>query len=730
MEAEHTTNAMPPKDGLNEQQQAAVEATEGRVRVVAGAGTGKTRVVAHRYAHLVNHLGIDPANILCMTFTNKAAQEMKLRIGQLVDRGNVNDFVCTIHGFCVKFLRHEIFRIGYPATFSIMDETDCADMAKQAFDELHVERKQKTVRQFLDQLGRYKFAHREDYIEQYLLAGGSTQPHQVDVTVRYLQLQLKYFSLDFDDLEYFTIYILHHFKEARDYWLGQLDYIIVDEVQDCSRDDWEIIDLLATGQGNLCIVGDPDQSIYEWRGAVPDKLVNFACDTDVILSRNYRSTPQILDVANQIIANNRLRVPKNLCSHRPAGAKPVHYHAIDLNDEARYIVGEIKALTASGTAPYALSDCAVLYRASYLSRPIEQMLIREHINYSMWGGVRFFERREIKDCIAYLHFVAYLDDFSLLRIINVPSRRFGKRSVERLRQLQAQQQLTSLWQTLASNADDPKFKQSRIAQFVKMVTDCRAKREDLKVSDLMELLLNSSGLKDALRADEDEERLENVNELIGSMRDYEKDNEFDPDQTVVNYLRHVALLTNADYRREGPSVKLMTIHQAKGLEFACVWVCGLTEGVFPSHRTIRERKQNGEEEERRLMYVAVTRAKDRLYLTESEGYNAVTQATRYPSRYFCEVKPEALELQGRMEPELLRMTQLIASELNDELGYDGNVAIAPEPDFKAGDLVRHKVFGSGVVLAHIAEHNSYRVRFGDRERSIVSGFLEKDDDQE
>ena len=722
--ATHNNTTPPALSDLNEQQRDAAQATEGRVRVVAGAGSGKTRVIAHRYAYLVNELGIDPANILCMTFTNKAAQEMKLRIASLVDRGNVNDFVCTIHGFCVKFLRHEIFRLGYPATFSIIDEADSTALAKQAFDELHIERKQKTVRQFLDKLSKYKFSHREQYIENYLLPGQHVQPQQVDVLIRHLQLQLKYFSLDFDDLEYFTIYILHHFKEARDYWLGQLDYLQVDEVQDCSRDDWEIIDLLAKGQGNLCIVGDPDQAIYEWRGAVPDKLVNFRADTDVILSQNYRSTPQILTVANQIIAHNRMRVPKDLFSHRPDGPVPVHYHARDIDDEARYIVETIKAMTVPGSA-YTLSDCAMLYRASYLSRPIEQALLREHINYSMWGGVRFFERREIKDALAYLHFIAYQDDFSLLRIINVPSRRFGKQSLAQLAQLMADEGHASLWQALTHHYTDPAFKRSKIADFVQLIGDCRSKLGELKVSDMMEMVLNQSGLKDLLRDDEDEERLENANELIGSMRDYEHDHQHDPDQSIYNYLRDVALLTNADYRHEGPSVKLMTIHQAKGLEFGCVWVCGLSEGVFPSHRTIRERKQRGEEEERRLMYVATTRAKDRLYLTESEGFNAVTQATRYPSRYFNEVEPGALQLEGKMDPELLRMSQLIVDELNDELGMNLQAEPeAPEPDFHPGDMVRHRVFGVGIVLAYVPERDSYRVRFGDRERSLMADFLQ------
>jgi ATP-dependent exoDNAse (exonuclease V) beta subunit len=406
----------------NERQIEAMEATEGHVRIVADAGSGKTRTLACRYAYLVNEIGVDPANILCLTFTNKAAQEMRQRISRLVFAGNVTNFVCTIHGFCVKFLREEIFSLGYPKTFLILDEEDLKAFAKEVFADNGIERSQNTVDDFLGAFGSWKFSHR-DYIKDYLLPDRHlSEEHLKDTYVQMLLKQKKNFALDFSDLIYFTLYILDVFPDVRDNWQRRMEYVMVDEVQDCNSLDWEIFTTLSGYHNNLFIVGDPDQSIYEWRGACPDLFVSYQPDRNIVMVQNYRSTSKILEAANSVIVNNRMRLDKDLYTKNDAGETIVHIHGKDEKQEADWIAGRIAQMMASGMKA---SDFAVLW-SSYLSRNIEQAFMRRSIPYVVWGGVRFFERKEIKDALSYLRLVAEGDDVSFARIVNVPSRKIGK----------------------------------------------------------------------------------------------------------------------------------------------------------------------------------------------------------------------------------------------------------------------------------------------------------------
>lgn len=384
---------------LNKNQIDAVKATEGKVRVVAGAGSGKTRVLAARYAYLVEHLGIDPANILCMTFTNKAAQEMRSRIRTMVDLGNVNDYICTIHGLCVKILRKEIYRLGYPKNFMIIDEEDSKSFMKQVMEEQGITKQVTTVKQLLDNVGYEKAISKGGYIKYLLPNAEFTEETKTSSFLRFIQLQRQYFALDFNDLIFFTLYIFKHYPEALQYWQNEFNYIQVDEVQDCSSVDWDIIYYLTEKNKNLFIVGDPDQAIYEWRGAKPELFVKFEADTDIILDENYRSTPNILDVANSIIKNNQNRVKKNLRTKTPSGAIVIHKHATNEEEEGIWIADLIENIMKKGQKP---SNFAILYRASYLSRFIEQALMSKKLPYTIWGGIRFFEREEIKHCIAYL----------------------------------------------------------------------------------------------------------------------------------------------------------------------------------------------------------------------------------------------------------------------------------------------------------------------------------------
>jgi len=701
-------------ENLNERQCEAVEATEGKIRVVAGAGSGKTRVLAHRYAYLVNELGIDPGNILCMTFTNKAAHEMKVRISKLVHRAHVNDFVCTIHGFCVKFLRREIHRIGYPQNFIIIDEEDSKLLTKQVMEEYHIDPRDTTVKEFLSDVGSYKIIN--PYIEKIILPKSdfSLEAEDNAMLLRYIQLQQKNYMLDFQDLIYFTLYIMEHHLDALSFWQQKMNYIMVDEAQDCSGSDWSIVNNLSGGYDNLFIVGDPDQCIYEWRGAKPDGFLGFPAETDVILNQNYRSTPNILDVANSIIAHNENRIPKDLFTKTPTSKIVLHYHGVSDIDEANWIATQIETMSENG-AEY--NDFAILYRASYLSRTIEQALLNKQIKYVVWGGIRFFERREIKDILAYFRLIAYKqDDLSFRRIINTPSRKFGKVSMNKLQDL-SNTENASLYDTLHKHLRNDAFNKPMIENFIRLIDEWTEKSKYLSVSDLFDSVIKESGLEEMYRTEGDNERLENIAELKQSIKEYELLNAEEENVSLDTYLQDIALYTNADYKNDGTTVKLMTIHQAKGLEFPYVFVCGLSEGIFPSHRTIRERKKNGEEEERRLMYVAVTRAERGLFLTESEGYNSATRSDKFPSRFLREVKDGLIEVKGDLTKEqmaeLFEGTQQLVEDLEND--------ITPL-EYKVGDKVAHWVFGVGEIIEECSDV-SYKVRFDKGERFIQSNFL-------
>ena len=690
---------------LNDRQREAVTTTEGRVRVVAGAGSGKTRALAYRYAYIVNEIGIDPANILCLTFTNKAAQEMKSRISQLVPPGYTNDFVCTIHGFCVRFLREEIFRLGYPKNFQILDEEDMKSLARQVLTENNTERSVKTVRDLLDALSGMKV--HSDYVAKYL-AVTETPGNRTELS-RQLQLLLKQkdkLALDFDDLVGFTCHILDVFPDVRAKWQERMNYVMVDEAQDCNSTDWSIVETLSAACGNLFVVGDPDQSIYEWRGAKPDTFVSFNSDRDIILDENYRSTPGVLDVANSIIVNNRNRIDKKMFTRRSSGETIVHFHAANETQEAQWVCTEIAKKIDEG-ASYA--DFAVLFRAAHLSRGIEQMLIRSGIPYVMWGGVRFFERAEIKDCISYLRLVAEDDDLAFERVVNTPSRKVGKATLELITAYAAQDG-TTFYQALKGHLDDPKLDRPALHEFIGMIEECRARQFSATgVGQTLEYILERSGLKKEYRDDNDEQRLENITELVNSVKVYDSEHSDWELSPLYDYLQDIALYTNADYRKETNKVKLMTVHQSKGLEFPYVFIIGLSDGIFPNARSIRERKASALEEERRLMYVAATRAERCLFMTESEGYNMQAQQEKLPSRFIAEIKRDLFVTEGNMDEALWKRLQ---EQIEAEESYEGGESEVPEsPEgIAVGSRVTHKVFGAGEVL-EIGDNDSCKVRF-------------------
>lgn len=697
---------------LNEKQTMAMEATEGRVRVVAGAGSGKTRVLAHRFAFIVNELGIAPGNVLCLTFTNKAAQEMKHRIASIVDRGDVNDLICTIHSFCVKLLRREIYRIGYPKNFIILDETDAKDLAKEAMLEFGIDRKKNTAERFLKDVAALKGYDPEGYIAQHLMPGA--KEGAPDVRIRYIQLQRKQFALDYDDIIYIATYILTHFNDARKYWCEKLNYVMVDEVQDCSGDDWKLIEILASHHGNLFVVGDPDQAIYEWRGASPKTFVKFKADSDIILDINYRSSPDVLAVANSIIAHNKNRIRKELIAIRLNERLPEWHHYKSETEEAEGIANTIEKGVIAGEN---ISDFAVLYRSSFMSLRIEQALLKRKIPYTVWGGVRFFERKEIKDIICYLRLTANEhDDMAFTRIINVPARKFGSATYGKLKKL-AESESDALYPTLKRHIGDQAFCKQTIRDFVTLIEEAKTLSESTKISDLTDRLMKRSGLDTMYRTDEEEERLENVTQLINSMLEFENKRFEDGEANLFHYLHEISLYTNTDHEKDNDKVRLMTIHQSKGLEFPNVFIMGLTEGAFPNHRSIRERRIDGEEEERRLMYVAVTRAKDMLILSDSEGYLNDTGTLKYPSRFITEIEPGLIITKGDPDPSLLDGTRNMTRKINEELGESNdNIMIA-------GTRVSHRIFGEGSIESYDAVSKSYRVRFGEKIRQLIPGVL-------
>ncbi len=785
-------------NSLNNRQREAVEATEGRIRVVAGAGSGKTKALTCRYAYLVNVLGVDPANILCLTFTNKAAQEMRQRISKLVASGDYNDFVCTIHGFCVKFLRQEIHRLGYPKSFTILDEEDQKQLAKQVMEELGLNRTVETVGQFLDSAGNRKiaeFLQQPNYIDRMMLTDGlsenydktvdlvsnddqSAQQAQDMAFVRYLQLQKKTLALDFQDLIFFTIHILKRFPDVCEHWQNEMEYIMLDEAQDCNKSDWTIVETLQGIHHNLFIVGDPDQAIYEWRGAKPKMFIDFKADRTIVLDQNYRSTTPILSVANSVISRNRNRLPKNLFTTRNGGTQVTHFHGRSDDEENKWIAKKILSLVEKGKvscdqSTTNFSDFAILYRASYLSRGIEQALVNAGIDYVIWGGVRFFDRAEIKDALSYLRLISQGDDLSFLRICNTPSRKVGKVYLSKLKTF-ADQDKTTLYEALKRHISARDLYKESMIHFIDLIEECRqfveerlklpvfldehgtvisTQRRDHVISDVMDMVLEKSGYKQLLREDDDTDRLENLTELLQSIKTYEEAHLQDEVLSIDNYLQDIALYTNMDMdvdsaqssrknkdskyestssdakndKNKKDKVRLMTIHQAKGLEFPYVFVAGLSEGIFPSMKTLRERKGDGEEEERRLMYVAVTRAEKELFLTESEGFNAASRLSKYPSRFLREIQRSLFVTEGDMDDLLWqesgKMVQYLGLDFSSNPDAPIPSATVTQDFWPAGTRVRHEVLGEGTIVSYNEARGSYSVAFGNGTRNIRASFL-------
>lgn len=693
--------------GLNDEQRDAVTSTEGFVRVMAGAGSGKTRALAHRFAYLVNEVGILPANILCVTFTNKAANEMRRRIRSLTG-DNDTGFISTFHGFCVAVLQEDGYFVQYPKSFLVLDNSDIDSMLKIIYEERGLTLRDMTFSNARDMIEIEKCKNRPQYYLDVIAMDTDALKKKYDEAVSakdvifygYLYQQKKCFGLDYNDLIKFTLYIFSKSDEIRLKWQQRLEYIMIDEFQDIDGLQYELMQALCAYHKNLFIVGDPDQTIYTWRGAnvkhILDFDKNFPKVKTIMMMKNYRSTPEIIAAANSLIDKNTVRMKKQLIPMLAKGERVVYSHAKTTKEEANSIAERIKKLSKAGV-PY--GDITILYRAHYIARTIEEGLMRAEIPYTVYSGVQFFDRMEIKDALSYLRLIAYRDDLSFMRIVNTPKRNIGEKRMRFLKEYAAANGCL-LYDALVKSIDEPIFANTQARRFVKLIERFSSIYHTMPASELLSAVLNESGYEEALRTEGAQDRLDNLAELKQAVYEYETG--CGEESRLEDFLSHVALLTNADAAAAPNAVKLMTVHTAKGLEFPYVFICGLDEGMFPSKRTSSFEAM---EEERRLAFVAMTRAEKGLYLSDAEG-RGLDGSFRYPSRFVFDIDRQLMDYSTELDPALKAEAQRYISSAHNRLkGLSGQQRL------NVGDRVRHDIMGNGVIEDIDEERMAYVVKF-------------------
>lgn len=691
--------------GLNESQREAVTETEGYIRVIAGAGSGKTRALTRRFAFLVNELGILPGHILCVTFTNKAANEMRERIHQLTG-DNDTGYINTFHGFCVSVLQEDSHAIQYPKEFLVLDNGDIDAMLQIIYEERGLTLRNMSFSKARDMIEMKKTVEIPDYYEDLIaLSPEALRQKYMDarkaediIFYGYLYQEKKCFGVDYNDLIMLTLAIFRQQKDICLKWQERLEYIMIDEFQDIDPLQYKLMEVLAEYHKNLFIVGDPDQTIYTWRGAKAAYILEFdKAFPDVktiFMNTNYRSTPEILAAANTLISKNKDRMDKNLTAVKPSGAGVAACHGRSGEDEAAWITKTMASLHESG-APW--SSMAVLYRAHYVTRTIEDALLKAEIPYTIYSGIPFFGRKEIKDALSYLRLIAYKDDLSFARIVNTPKRNIGERRMAFLQKKTEEEQIP-LYDALKKYRDDDIFKRTRAEDFISLVESYAGIWEQKPVSEILTDILHKSGYEAMLRTEGAQDRLDNLAELKQSVYEYET--ACGEEATLPHYLAHAALFTNSDTASGADKVKLMTVHSAKGLEFPTVFLCGMNEGIFPSRKV---RTLAAMEEERRLAFVAITRAEDRLYLSEAEGIN-LNDSFRYPSRFLLDMGG-AIHWNPAPEPSLIKNTEeYVAFQMDKMEGKRSG-------DFHTGDRVHHKFFGEGTIEETDPERGAWRIHF-------------------
>ena len=700
-------------DKLNERQKEAVLATEGPVLVLAGAGSGKTTVLVNRIAYMISEKHIRPWNILAITFTNKAAREMKDRIERLLGDTAKDMWIGTFHSVCVRILRSCIDLLGYNRDFVIYDTADTKTVMKECLRELDIDEKSFPVRNVLSIISNAK----NDLMDAATFENVYKSDYRMSIIAkiyyRYQTKLRKNNAVDFDDIILNTVKILSENPDVLSKYQDKFRYILVDEYQDTNNSQYLLINLLAQANRNLCVVGDDDQSIYKFRGANIGNILNFEDDYSdvqkITLDQNYRSTQNILDAANSVISNNKGRMGKSLWTSNGDGNRVYVYTGTNEYDEARYIARQIKKhFDEQGS----FSDCAILYRTNAQSRVIEEMLMRESVPYKVLSGLRFYDRKEIKDIIAYLRVVYNPnDDVSLARIINEPKRKIGNATLEKARNI-AREKETSLYDVISHADDYPEFKTAikKLLSFSEIIQSLIKLKDTVTIEDLTGRILNDTGYMPELVMEDTTEsktRIENLGEFISVITEFEKNEE--TGNTLGEFLENISLVSDIDgYDENEDSAVLMTIHSAKGLEFPIVFLSGLEEGLFPGMRSMES--DDDIEEERRLCYVAITRAKEQLYITKtiSRTIHGKTMPTT-ASRFFKEIPVEYLEDKTTLQPKVAKVMQDLGvrnaaapkKEVYMTKGFGSSVKSSGSTDyskFKAGDTVEHRTFGRGEIL--------------------------------
>lgn len=708
-------------NGLNPEQKEAVKATDGPLLIMAGAGSGKTRVLTQRIAYLMVEKGVNPYNILAITFTNKAAKEMRQRIAAVLGGASEDIWISTFHSMCVRILRKDIDRIGYNRNFTILDTTDQQSVIKGILKDRNIDPKKYDPRAILASISSSKneLVTPEEFAKT---AGDYFSQIVSDVYTEYQRRLRKNQALDFDDLIMQTIHLFQRVPEVLEYYQRKFQYIHVDEYQDTNRSQYMLVKLLASRFRNLCVVGDSDQSIYAWRGADISNILSFEKDYPnakvVMLEQNYRSTKRILQAANQVIANNSGRKDKNLWTENEDGNMIYYYRADSEQGEAQFVIGKIQELRRTSSIP--LSDIAILYRTNAQSRVMEEMLLKSNIEYSIVGGIKFYDRKEIKDTLAYLRLIANPDDdISFQRVINVPKRGIGSSSVDKIANFAAMHDM-SMYQALEAIeliGLSPKITKAA-SEFRDLIQNYTRMQEYLSVTELVEEVIDKSGYVDMLKAEksiEAQSRLENIEEFMSVSKNFEEANE---DKSLIAFLTDLALVADIDKLDEDgqqtDSVVLMTLHSAKGLEFPVVFLIGLEEGVFPHSRSLMEETEM--EEERRLAYVGITRAEKQLYLTNAQMRTLFGRTNMNPPSRFVKEIPEDL-LEGinpvsnrqRMSPTQSGSRSSYSQQQPTRKAVIRPATIATGGEgigWSVGDKAVHGKWGTGTVVSVKGEGDS------------------------
>ena len=715
---------------LNDMQQKAVYHTEGPLLILAGAGSGKTRVLTHRIAYLIGEKGVNPWNILAITFTNKAAQEMRERVDQIVGNDGGSVWVSTFHSTCVRILRRYIDRLGYDNNFTIYDADDQKTLMKDVCRRLDVDTKQYKERALLAAI-----SHAKDELltpdDMERNAGGDFREKRIAEIYREYQASLRRNNaLDFDDLIVKTVELFRKCGEVLEYWQDRFRYIMVDEYQDTNTAQFKFVSLLASRYENLCVVGDDDQSIYKFRGANIGNILGFERvfpGAKVIrLEQNYRSTQNILNAANEVIANNAERKPKRLWTENPEGDK-IHFRQF-MNgfEEAEYVVGDIAKGRREGRFQY--RDCAVLYRTNAQSRLFEEKCLLANIPYKIVGGVNFYARKEIKDLLSYMKTVDNAaDDLAVKRILNVPKRGIGATTITRVQDYADSMQM-SFYEALQNAGEIPSIGRaaSKIEGFVSFIQSLKSKAQAYTVEEILEEIIDLTGYVDELKAEDTEEsraRIENIDELISKTVSYQDLRSAEgAEASLSGFLEEIALIADIDTVDPGQDyVLLLTLHSAKGLEFPNVYLAGMEDGIFPGSMSVFSADPSDMEEERRLCYVGITRAMKELTLT-SARQRMIRGETQYNrvSRFVREIPRELVELGETIQdkkPKIPETSSAKSGYAQMRKAFQANafqpqnfkVTKADSLDYGVGDTVRHVKFGVGIVKNIVEGGRDYEV---------------------